>query len=466
VKYDVITIGGGFAGMVTACRAAQLGLKAAVLERESDERYRCNSRYTTGVFAVMGQPARSSVEHLLDALIKGTDGTAHPEVARTIANNAGRAADWLMQEGARFMAVTTPGGRQLMLGPPRRFKEGLDWEGRGGDVLLRRFAETLASRGGQLLRGTSVESLIVEGGRCVGINATQAGRSIRIDGGAVVIADGGFQANADMVRKYIAPRPERVLVRAAPGGTGDGIRMAEAAGAAVGGFGGFYGHIHHRDAMTNDRLWPYPHFDAMAEVSMLVGADGRRFTDEGLGGVRMTNAIAQLEDPLSSCIIYDDAMWNGEPGKAPPVACNPFLMSGGGWMHSAPDIKSLATKAGLPADALEQTVREYNEAIGQNRVESLKPERSTRRFKPLPIAKAPFHAVPLCAGITQSMGGVVIDGNARALRPDGSALPGLYVVGASVAGAEGGPRVGYTGGLCKAFTLGLAAAEHMASDLK
>ena len=30
--YDVITIGGGFSGLVTACRAAELGLKAAVLE--------------------------------------------------------------------------------------------------------------------------------------------------------------------------------------------------------------------------------------------------------------------------------------------------------------------------------------------------------------------------------------------------------------------------------------------------
>src|SRR3990172_2285540 len=135
MAYDVITVGGGFAGMVTACRAGQLGLKAAVLERESDERYRCNSRYTTGVFSVMGQPARSPIEHLDQTIMRGTDGTAKPELARAIAANAGRAADWLIEEGMRFMAVPPPGGRQLMLGPARRFKEGLEWEGRGGDYL-------------------------------------------------------------------------------------------------------------------------------------------------------------------------------------------------------------------------------------------------------------------------------------------------------------------------------------------
>ena len=462
MPFDVIAVGGGFAGMVTACRAGQLGLKVAVLEREIEERYRCNSRYTTGVFSVMGQPARSPMEHLAQTIMKGTDGTAKPELARTIGANAGRAADWLIEEGMRFMAVTTPGGRQLMLGPPRRFKEGLDWEGRGGDYLLRKFEEHLAARGGELLRGTRVESLVTDGGRCVGVNAVRNGKPLRLEATNVAIADGGFQANAEMVKRYIAPSPERLLVRAAPGGRGDGIRMAEAAGAALSGFGGFYGHLHHIDAMNNERLWPYPHFDAVAEVSLLVGADGKRFTDEGLGGVFMTNAVARLQDPLGTFVIYDDAMWKGEPGKAQPVAVNPFLLSGGGWMHSAPDLASLANKTGLPARALEQTVREYNDAVLNNRVAQLQPARTTTRFKPLPLATAPYHAVPLCAGLTQSMGGIEINGQAQALRPDGSAIPGLYAVGAPVSGIEGGPRVGYAGGLCKAFVLGLVAAEHMA----
>jgi 3-oxosteroid 1-dehydrogenase len=60
------------------------------------------------------------------------------------------------------------------------------------------------------------------------------------------------------------------------------------------------------------------------------------------------------------------------------------------------------------------------------------------------------------------MGGVQINEHAQALRPDGSVIAGLYAAGAPVAHLEGGPQAGYTGGLCKAFTLGLLAAEHMA----
>lgn len=47
---DLIVIGGGIAGLVTANRAAQLGLKATVLEQGSAEKYLCNTRYTGGTF--------------------------------------------------------------------------------------------------------------------------------------------------------------------------------------------------------------------------------------------------------------------------------------------------------------------------------------------------------------------------------------------------------------------------------
>jgi fumarate reductase flavoprotein subunit len=86
-----------------------------------------------------------------------------------------------------------------------------------------------------------------------------------------------------------------------------------------------------------------------------------------------------------------------------------------------------------------------------------------RKHKPMPIRSAPFHAVPLCAGVTGTMGGVVIDEHAQAQKPDGTAFKGLYAVGTPVAGLEGGPRAGYVGGLSKAFILGMLAAEHIAS---
>jgi len=255
-----------------------------------------------------------------------------------------------------------------------------------------------------------------------------------------------------------------VLCRVGPGAMGDGIRMAQAAGAAVGGFGEFYGHIHHRNAMTNAQLWPYPHLDAAAEVAILVGPDGRRFTDEGLGGVCMANAIARLPDPLSAFLIIDDKIWKAEPAITTTVPANPAMVEAGGGLVSAPAIEALAACIGLPADALAQTIRDHNDAVDGNSLARLAVPRTTRKHKPMPIATPPFHAVPLCTGVTGTMGGVVINEHAQVLKPDGSVFPGLYAVGTPVAGLEGGPRAGYVGGVSKAFILGMLAGEHITAQ--
>jgi succinate dehydrogenase/fumarate reductase flavoprotein subunit len=465
MPYDLVTIGGGFSGLVTAARAAQLGLKAAVLEARTEDRYPCSSRYSTGVSNVMGLPILSPPDALYEAILSGSGGTARPELARAIADNGRRTIDWLAAEGARFItrALQKDQPGQKVLAPPRRLIAGLDWEGRGGDVVMRQLEHNLVKRGGQVMRGTEVTELVVENGACRGVIARQNGASMRIEAQAVVIADGGFAANPQMVAQYITPHAERVLARVGPGAKGDGIRLAEAAGAAIGGFGEFYGHVHHRDAMSNPKLWPYPHLDAVAEVALLVGPDGRRFTDEGQGGVCQANAIARLPDPLSAYLIMDDAMWQAEPKLTTTVAANPAMAGAGGALVTAPDLDAVAARIGVSAAALNETVRAHNEAVAANDFARLAIARSAKKHKPMMFAVPPYHAVPLCAGLTGTMGGVVIDAQARAQKRDGGgAFPGLYAVGAPVAGLEGGPRAGYVGGLSKAFILGLLAAEDAA----
>jgi fumarate reductase flavoprotein subunit len=194
-----------------------------------------------------------------------------------------------------------------------------------------------------------------------------------------------------------------------------------------------------------------------------VGPDGKRFTDEGLGGVCMANGIAGLPDPLSAMLIVDDAIWRTEGAITTALPANPFMSDAGGDIISAPDIATLAACAGLPADVLAQTIRDYGRAVESKDFARLAVPRSIGRHDPMPIRTPPFHAIPLCAGITGTMGGVVINEHAQALRPDGSVFPGLYAVGTPVAGLEGGSRAGYVGGLSKAFVLGLLAAEHMAA---
>ena len=76
----------------------------------------------------------------------------------------------------------------------------------------------------------------------------------------------------------------------------------------------------------------------------------------------------------------------------------------------------------------------------------------------------PFYAASTRAGITYTMGGIAIDGDARALRPDDTIIEGLYAAGAATGGLKGGINVGYVDGLSKSTIIGLRAAESAAAQ--
>lgn len=460
-EYDLISVGGGYAGLSAAARAAQLGLKALVLERGSDELYACNSRVAGGVMHISYTDPASPPEELAKAINYQTADHADPALVSAVANNAGRAVQWLQSEGAGFERATNAGWRNWVLAPVRPPATHLEWQGLGSDMGLRALEKQLLARGGVLHRGTAVVELIMENGVCVGVRATQAGRNVEFRGGAVLLGDGGFQANDAMTGQHISPAPHALKQRNVRTGVGDGLRMARAVGAAVSKLEAFYGHVLSRDAMHNDRVWPYPQLDELAAAGLVVNGKGHRITDEGMGGVYITNAIAREADPLGISVVFDDAIWQG-PGRAAGIPPNDTLRAQGGKLFKADSIAELARQLNVDAAGLEATVREYNAALASDKLGSLQPARSGKRRKPMPVATAPFYGAPACAGITYTMGGVRINAHGQVLRADGKVIAGLYAAGATTGGLEGGPAVGYAGGLMKALIFGMLAAEHLA----
>ncbi len=77
----------------------------------------------------------------------------------------------------------------------------------------------------------------------------------------------------------------------------------------------------------------------------------------------------------------------------------------------------------------------------------------------------PFVAVPCVAGITFTLGGPKVDDHARVQDDRGEPIVGLYAAGGAAGGFDGGPDVGYAGGLVKAAVTGVAAAEDVAGRL-
>jgi fumarate reductase flavoprotein subunit len=466
---DLAVVGAGIAGLTTANRAAERGCRVLVLEKGEGEHYPCNSRIATGVLNVAHIDPHSDPQVLRQAIELDTEGYAAPALADALAGIAGQSMQWLRAEGARIIKVPIHGKSRWVLAPPRTLSAGLDWRGRGPDVVLQTLRANLKRRGGEIMLETRATALRMEQGRCVGVMAQQAGQSLSIEATSVLLADGGFQGNPDLVRRFISPRPEALTQRNAGSGVGDALLMAEEAGARLTDATSFYGHLLSRSSLTNPGLWPYPTMDTLAGGAVIVDRTGRRFIDEGLGGIAHSNALARLDDPLTATAIFDHAIWE-TTGRAELVPPNPQLVSAGGTLINAPDLVTLAKKIGVPAPALQQTIETYNKAVTADQGDRLDPPRTSgrmfgesrstgKRVSVAPIATPPYYAIPLAAGISYTMGGIEIDAQARVIGRNGEPLAGLFAAGSCTGGVEGGPLGGYIGGYLKAVGLALIAAR-------
>lgn len=455
-RYDAVVVGAGFAGMSAGNVAAACGLRVAILEAQKRP-WLNNSRVATGVLHFAFAHPKLDREILSERLLAVTEGAARPDLVGHASRTAAATVDWLNAQGAELRDVDYGKGPLPVLQPQRRFQQGLDWKSRGCARLLDRLTDRFVANGGVIFDGAEARDLVRSEGRVGGVIAHWGKEDIRFIAESVVFADGGFQANRRLVQRFIAPSVDKIKLRATPSGHGRGIELAEAAGAKLILTDCFYGHLQSPQSFHNDDLWPYPNLDCLATSGIVVDRTGRRVADEDWGAIWLSNVIARRADPLDCFAVFDSSAWEGA-AKRDFVPPNPLLVDFGGAVHSAPDLATLARDTGI-GRGLEQTLADYNAAVRQGRTVELAVPRGAKRYPPVTIDRAPFYAVPLCAGITTTMGGVLVDMQGQALRHDGSGIDGLYVAGSSTGGYEGGPHAGYLGGLIKAFVTGCTTGQ-------
>lgn len=97
---DIVIVGGGITGLTAGNRAAQLGLKALVLEKGTADKYLCNTRYTDGTLHVCMSDIMSGEDALLEKIETICGGVARRDLARAVAKDAERAVRWLQGEVA------------------------------------------------------------------------------------------------------------------------------------------------------------------------------------------------------------------------------------------------------------------------------------------------------------------------------------------------------------------------------
>jgi fumarate reductase flavoprotein subunit len=445
---DVVVVGGGLAGWVAARRARELGAGVLLVERSRRRPGWGNSMISGGALHAALGPPDAPPDELFAKVVAATDGETDPSVARAWAGNATRAVDWIADHGGRVVADGDAPHRAAVLAPVRATEPGLRHAGHGVPRLLRELSRGFAVAGGLVWRPARARELRRKRDRWMLAVDSESGPSW-VTARAVVLADGGFQADPALLRRFVGT--DRVRLRATGTGTGDGLRMGLSAGAATVHMRGFYGHLLVREALHDRRLWPYPILDLLAEVGVVVDRGGRRIVDEGHGGVTTTNAVAWSASPDGCWLVFDEPAWRSEGGLGvcPP---NPYLVESGASVLRADSIEELAARAGLDPAALSATVDDVRAGRG-----------TPQRTGTLKVHSGPFYAVPLVAGVTFTLGGLRVDGDARVLDTAGGVIPGLYAAGGTMGGLHGGPRAGYVGGLLEAAVFGLLAGEDSAA---
>ncbi|MGI6739283.1 MAG: flavocytochrome c [Christensenellales bacterium] len=356
----------------------------------------------------------------LDAMIGGR-GINNAELVKIFADNSASAIAWLGENNAPLISVSSLGGASV-----RRAHRPLGDDGRTipiGSYLVPRLEENVVGRNVNLMLDTDATSLIFEDGKVVGAKATgKNGFELTIKAPAVVLATGGFGANLDMVVAY-KPELKGFMTTNAPGLQGTGIKMAQEVGAAV-------------VDMNEIQIHPTVQFDTSALITeglrgdgaILVNSNGERFVDEV--GTRDVVSAAEIAQPGSfSYLIVDGAM--AEASSVIEGYIKKGFTIGGG------DLADLAEKLNINPDTLNDTISTWNESV-KNKEDKL----FGRTNFANPLEKEPYYAVKVTAGIHHTMGGLVIDDNARVLSESGEIIPGLFACGEVTGGIHGGNRLG------------------------
>lgn len=441
--------------MVAARRLQELGSQPLVLEKATVDGGMNNARISGGLVHLAWAAMDDDRDALRARLDAETDGEIDPQLADALAGNAGRAITWLAGQGVETQPKGDVGYQKHALyphrpGTGRRLRAEF-----GPDRMIMRLYETFREAGGIVRLGSTACGLRRDPDRACWIvtyqssDAPGAGRELAAR--SVVVADGGFQANPEMLSRYVGPNAGLCALRAMDTATGDGLRMLLDSGAGALGLGRVYGHMVSRDALHNDELWPYPALDKLCLQGALVDRGGGLFAHRATNGVELVTLLARGEDPRGYAVVFDDELWEtaGRDNPYNTAVPNPDLVARGAHFASAADLDGLAAELGVPPRELRSAIAAHS-AVPGNR----------------PIRTAPFHAIRVVPGISFTMGGVRIDAGASVLHRNGERIPGLYATGSTVGGVHGGPHGGYVGGLAVAIELGLIAAETIAAGAK
>ncbi len=344
-----------------------------------------------------------------------------------------------------------------------------------GGALVGRLLKILLDRSVPVWLETPLVSLITEGDAVVGVIAQKEGKKIRIRAThGVILAAGGFEHNDAMRQKYQQHPITTEWTSGAAGNKGAGIQAGIDIGAAV--------------EMMDEAWWmptllpksgPVPVlFERSLPYSMIVDSSGQRFMNESQSYVtcgQQQYARNKVVPAIPAYLILDSRhrkyyllAMSMMPHITPKSAYK------AGFITKADSLPELARKMGIDEAGLVATAERFSRFAKNGKDEDFHRGESAYdhfysdpRVKPNPnlgtIEKPPFYALKIWPGDLGTMGGLLIDKNARVLRKDGSVISGLYAAGNNAASVMGRTYPGPGSTIGPAMVFGMIGGRHAAT---
>ena len=382
----------------------------------------------------------------LDTLIGGK-GKNNPELVKALAENSAAAIEWLASIGADVKNVGAFGGASV-----KRIHRPVNADGKVtavGAYIVPILEKNLQDRNVQFLFDTTANEIIMKDGKAVGIKATgKDGHKVTINAKSVVIATGGFGANAEMVEKY-KPELKGFATTNAEGAQGQGIEMATAVGAAT-------------VDMDQIQIHPTVHIEEdgnahliteglRGDGAILVNAEGKRFYDEVSTRDKVSAAIIAQPDK-SAWLVVDQSMVD----KSAVIAG--YIKSG--YTVTGATYEELAKAMGVDEATFVSTMNTWNQAV-----EAKTDTEFNRTSFANPLTAAPYYAIKITPAVHHTMGGIVINPKAEVLNEKGEVISGLFAAGEVTGGVHGANRLG--GNAVADFTVfGRIAGQSAADNAK
>jgi succinate dehydrogenase/fumarate reductase flavoprotein subunit len=310
-----------------------------------------------------------------------------------------------------------------------------------GNALAGRLLHSAIDAGVDLYETTPVEGLVTTNGKVTGVRATIKGVSTEITATkGVVLASGGFSANAEMRKAYIPFAEQHVSILPYEN-TGDGIVSAQSAGAVM----GAENHVNAVWAVVSKRtredgyVERYAHLIDMSKPGCIaVNKAGQRFGNEA--SVHFVEAMHATETVPAHIIANAKFVKKYGMGLVLPGGGKIKDMVACGYMKTGATLAELAAQIGVDAAGLEATAAKVNAdaATGKDTqfgkgdtqidIEIGDPKHTPNAcFGPL--GDGPYYAIEIFPGDGSTTVGVKIDDQCRVIDKDGAPIAGLYAAG-------------------------------------